>query len=287
MEYSNEEFSAKNFEKAGKYSELFERTKKADILPAEKKAWSLEEFKQNLNDVFREYGEIALAKNNGKIFTTLSGGLDSTLALAFLRKNFPANEIITFSLGGNKDHPDILHARLAAEKFGSSHNEFIPKADDIREAIAEYKEKFQENDSEKVVKTGDLDVYLLYKNISRFNPNVLIVHDGIDELMGGYWNHRKDISKEEKEKIFSHYWERLAPDHLELLTRTCDNLNIDLLFPYLDQKIINAVSDIPLEDRTSKEISKKPLREIARELGVPKEIIERPKRGQVGMLDIE
>lgn len=287
MEYSNEQFFAKKFEKAGKYSELFERVKKADILPAGKEEWSLEELKQNLNDIFREYGEIALAKNNGKIFTTLSGGLDSTLGLAFLRKNFPVNEIITFSMGGAKNHADILHARLAAEKFGSNHKEFIPKAEEIQKAIAEYKEKFQENDLEKVVKTGDVDVYLLYKYISEFHPNVLIVHDGIDELMGGYWNHRKDVSKEEKEKIYADYWKMLIPNNLEPLTRTSDNFNTDLLFPYLDQKIINMISRIPLEDRTSLEISKKPLREIARELGVPKEIIERSKRGQVGMLDTE
>lgn len=287
MEYLNEQFSAKNFEKTGKYNELFERVKKSDILPMEKEEWSLEELKQKLNNVFREYGEAALAKNNGKIFTTLSGGLDSTLGLAFLRKNFPKDEIITFSMGGNKDHLDLLHARLAAKKFGSNHKEFIPGADEIHRAIVEYREKFQENDSEKVVKTGDVDVYLLYKYISEFHPNVLIVHDGIDELMGGYWNHRKDVVKEEKEKIYAHHWERLVPDQLEWLARTCDNFNIDLLFPYLDQEIIKIISRIPLEDRTSMESSKKPLREIAQELGVPREIIERPKRGQVGMLDIK
>ncbi len=270
-----------------KYREFFERIKKADILPAEKREWSLEALKQNFDNVFREYGKIALIKNNGGIFTTLSGGLDSTLALAFLRKNFPTNEITTFSMGGNANHPDILHARLAAEKFGSNHNEFVPEKDEIQEALAEYKAKFQENNLEKATKTGDIDVYLLYKYISRFQPNVLMVHDGIDELMGGYWNHRKDVPKIEKERIFANYWKALVPNHLEPLIKTCNNFNIDLLFPYLDQKIIEAVSHIPLEDRTSIEISKKPLRDIAQELDVPKEIIERSKRGQVGMLDIE
>ena len=286
MEDLNKQPAVKSPEEAEKYGDLLKRVAEADILPTGEGEWSLEEFRQRLDNVFKEYGIAALARNNGKIFTTLSGGLDSTLSLAFLRKNFAEDEIVTFSMGGSVNHPDILYARLAAEKFGSSHNEFIPTADEIQEALAEYKERFQAG-LEEATKTGNADVYLLYKHISNFHPNTLLVHDGIDELMGGYWNHRKDVPEEERRKIFADYWKVLIPDHLKPLIGTSADFNIDLLFPYLDQRIIEVVSHIPLKDRTSVETSKKPLREIARELGVPKEIIERPKRGQVGMLDIK
>lgn len=289
-----EDLNVGNIKKAEKYEDFLKRIENADILPTGEGEWSAEELKQKFEDVFREYGAIALEKNGGKIFTTLSGGLDSTLALAFLRKNFSEAEIITFTMGGSEKHQDVLHARLAAEKFDSNHKEFIPTADEIQEALAEYKEKFQA-DLEEATRTGDFDVYLLYKYISGLNPNTLLVHDGIDELMGGYWNHRKEkaeedgrkITEEERRKIFEDYWKVLIPDHLNPLIRTSGNFNIDLLFPYLNPKIIEAVSRIPLDDRTSKEISKKPLREIAQELGVPKEILERSKRGQVGMLNVE
>jgi asparagine synthase (glutamine-hydrolysing) len=283
MKHPIEQFPAKNTEK---YREFFERIEKTNILPREKREWSREELKQTFNDVFQKYGEIALERNKGKFFMTLSGGLDSTLALALLRKNFPKDKIVTFAMGGSVKHPDILHARLAAEKFGSNHNEFIPTTEEVQEALEEYKNKFSENDLEKNTKTGDADVYLLYKYISRFHPDVLVAHDGIDELMGGYWNHRK-LTGKEKKQAFTDFWKVLVPDHLKPLTRTSDNFKIDLLFPYLDSEIIKAVSQIPLEDRTTVASSKKPLREIAQELGVPKEIIERQKRGQVGMLDIE
>jgi asparagine synthetase B (glutamine-hydrolysing) len=266
---------------------FFKRIEKANILPTEKSEWSLEELKQNFDDVFQKYGAIALEKNNGKIFTTLSGGLDSSLALAFLRKNFPKEEIITFSMGGSEKHPDILHARLAAEKFGSKHNEFIPTADEIQEALMEYKDKFKENNFEKITKTGDVDVYLLYKYISKFHPNIMLVHDGIDELMGGYWDHRDVNSETERKDAFTKFWQALVPDHLVPLIKTSDNFDIDLLFPYLDSKIIENISRIPLNDRTSKELSKIQERKIAQELGVPEGIINRQKRGQVGMLDRE
>lgn len=280
---------AENIEGEKKYVDLFNRIEEANILPTEGGEWSPEELKQRLYEVFREYGAKALAENDGKIFTTLSGGLDSTLALALLRKCFPDNEIITFSMGGNMVHPDILFARMAAEIFGSNHKEFIPEMDDnradIQEALVKYKEKFPEDDLRRATETGDVDVFLLYKYISEFHPNTLLVHDGIDELMGGYWDHRReDLSETERRGAFANFWKALIPNHLKPLIRTSNNFNIDLRFPYLDQRIIEAASRIPLENRTSKKISKMPLREIARELGVPEEILTRSKEGQRGML---
>jgi asparagine synthase (glutamine-hydrolysing) len=292
MKNFNEGLSANAPEGAEKYEDFLKRIEGTNILPTGEGEWSPEELRQTFEDVFKEYGLEALAKNNGKIFTTLSGGLDSSLALALLRKNFPNDEIVTFSMGGSTEHPDILHAHLAAQKFGSNHNEFIPTADETQEALAEYKEKFQA-DLNGATETGDFDVYLLYKYISRFHPDTLLVHDGIDELMGGYWNHRKEvaeeggekITEEERRKIFEGYWKDLIPKHLNPLIGTSSNFDINLLFPYLDPKIIEVASHIPLNDRTSVETSKKPTRKLAEELGVPKEILERQKRGQIGMLD--
>jgi len=266
---------------------LFERLERINILPAEKKEWSLDKLEQDLNGVFCDYGQLALEKNNGKIFLTLSGGLDSTLALAFLRNNFLEKEIVTFSMGGSVNHPDVLHARLAAKKFGSDHNEFIPTPEEIAQALEEYQKKTPEGDLKEVVKTGEVDMDLLYKYLSDFHPNVLLACDGIDELIGGYWDHRKITPKEEKEKIFADYWNQLVPHHLIPLIKRGSDFGISFLFPYLDQKVIQSISGIPLEDRTSKEVSKKPLREIAGRLGVPAEILTRAKRGQVGMLDKE
>lgn len=268
------------------YDQLFERIAKTDILPKTENEWSPDDLKQTMDQVFSKYGQAALEVNDGKIFTTLSGGLDSTLALALLRRNFPESEIITMTMGGTKDHPDIQHARLAAERFSTTHHEFIPSAIEIAEAIEEYRAKFPEIDLRTAVKTGDFDIYLLYKHISRLNPEVILVHDGIDELMGGYWDHRKDNLPNERAAIYTSFWDRLIPEHLLPLTTTSSEFNISLLFPYIDAQIIKTISDIPLNDRSTIAESKKPLRVLALELGVPQKILTRSKRGQVGMLDL-
>jgi asparagine synthetase B (glutamine-hydrolysing) len=270
-----------------KYDLLFARIAKTNILPPAESEWSSDDLEQDLNKVFFDYGQVALVANGDKIHTTLSGGLDSTLAVALLRKSFPDAEIHTYTMGGSENHPDVVHARLAATKFGTEHHEFIPTMDEMTNGLTEYAEKSPDSDLEVASKTGDSDVYLLYKYISQFGPKILLVHDGIDELMGGYWNHQQDVSPEEKAATYKGLWDKLIPDHLQPLTATSSQFDIGLLFPYLDSTIVSAAADIPLLDRSDATESKKPLRAIARKLGVPEEIITRPKQGQVGMLELQ
>jgi len=270
------------------YGDILERVKKISVVSEkENKDWPIEELQNRLEGIFKEVGEKALLENQGKIYTTLSGGLDSTLALAFLRKNFPNEKIITFTLGGDEKHPDIRFARLAAEKFAAENNQIIPTPNELNEALAEYKQIFPGRDLKEAVAAGNFDVYLLYKNIKRLNPKSIIVHDGIDELMGGYWDHRKESSVEERKKCFNEYWQKLIPEHLNPLIQTTQHFKIKLHFPYLEEKLIKFISEIPIEDRVVEGVGKKPLRDIAALMEVPKEIIDRPKRGQVGMTEIE
>jgi len=37
----------------------------------------------------------------------------------------------------------------------------------------------------------------------------VIAHDGIDELLGGYWNHRKLQEAKLKHEYFNYFWKRL------------------------------------------------------------------------------
>ncbi len=268
-----------------KYTDLFERVERSNIVPDEEKPLNLESLEECLDETFREYGEKSIRDNNGKILMSLSGGLDSTVFLSFARKNFPEAEIETFTLGGSENHPDIIHARLASEKFKTKHNEFIPTPEEIQEGLIDYNETFSKDSLEESVKMGDFDCFLLYnhiKHLSESHPKNLIACDGIDELMGGYWDHRKSDDLEIKRESFIKHWENVVPGHLKPLVRTADNFNINLLFPYLDDRVIKEISKISLNDRTFEKIGKKPLKAIAEKMGIPKEIIERPKEGFVG-----
>lgn len=292
MEDSEQKFASKTeservTSKPSEYEQLFERIAGTNILPSAETEWSLESLEQTLDQVFSDYGNAALEANGGKIHTTLSGGLDSTLAVAYLRKNFPDAEIHTFTMGGTEEHPDVVHARMAAEKFATVHHEYIPTTDEMAVALSEYDIIRPEADLQTAGETGNTDVYILYKYISQFKPKVLLAHDGIDELTGGYWPHRKHCTPEERATTYKRFWDELIPNHLIPLTTTSENFGVELMFPYIDERVVKTISKIPLLDRSSKEESKKPLRAMAERLGVPQEILTRSKRGQVGMLDLE
>jgi len=284
---SLEEKKSPEFGNKTGYDEIFETVKTIDVVSQENKSWSLDELEVLLDDSFKKAGQKALKDNKGVIYTTLSGGLDSTLSLVFLRKNFENAKIVTFTMGGDEEHPDIKYGHLAAKTFKTEHHEFIPTPNEIHAGLEDFKRDRPSEDLEKAVFVGDFDGYLLYKYISSFRPKTVIVHDGIDEQMGGYWAHRKKMSKTERKEQFRILWKELKFEQLDQLIKTSQEFGIHLLFPYLDEELVGFIAKIPVGGRVKGEIGKIPLRKIAARLEVPQEIIDRPKRGAIGMLEIE
>ena len=284
---SLEEKKSPEFGNKTGYDEIFETVKTIDVVSQENKSWSLDELEVLLDDSFKKAGQKALKDNKGVIYTTLSGGLDSTLSLVFLRKNFENAKIVTFTMGGDEKHPDIKYGHLAAKTFKTEHHEFIPTPNEIHAGLEDFKRDRPSEDLEKAVFVGDFDGYLLYKYISSFRPKTVIVHDGIDEQMGGYWAHRKKMSKTERKEQFRILWKELKFEQLDQLIKTSQEFGIHLLFPYLDEELVGFIAKIPVGGRVKGEIGKIPLRKIAARLEVPQEIIDRPKRGAIGMLEIE
>ena len=286
---NTEEKVSQEFGKITEYDNIFKTIKTIDTISnKENEKWSINDLENLLLSSFKKAGQKALADNKGVIYTTLSGGLDSTLSLALLRKSLGwEKKIVTFTMGGDEDHPDIKFARRVARKFKTEHHEFLPSPNKIHVGLEDYKTERSREDLEKAVLEGSFDVYLLYEYISSFRPKTVIVHDGIDEQMGGYWAHRKKMSKTERKEQFRILWKELKFEQLDQLIKTSQEFGIHLLFPYLDEELVGFIAKIPVGGRVKGEIGKIPLRKIAARLEVPQEIIDRPKRGAIGMLEIE
>lgn len=235
---------------------------------------------KNLRIAMGECGKLCEKQNDGRIFMTLSGGIDSSLCLALTRDELGQQaRIHTFTIGLRADHPDIVHARMVAKAFNTIHHEYIPEAMDIAEAIQAKEDNPELFIADGGIKMGGLGVFLLYQYISKMAPSFAVIcHDGIDELLGGYWAHRQTQTKQAQAKNFQKFWGELQDKHLIPLTRKATYFDLAPIFPYLQKRVVSYITAIPLEERTSKAESKMPLRRIAAKY-LPPEIITRRKLG--------
>jgi len=243
--------------------------------------WNEDKLERILNIAIKTCAERCVSYNkDGWIFTTLSGGLDSSLCLAIMRQLFPNKVICTYTIGGNQQHPDIQFARIASKLFNAHHIEIIPTG--VEEPA--WKCAFQSAFPEIAEPTGgDVAVFSIYRTMALNGANAVIAHDGIDELIGGYWPHR-GTDGPHQEDAFRDFWKRLVPEHLEPLQRDADYFGIKLFLPYLQLPLVKYIAGIPVCERTSRTESKIPLRNIARKY-LPSEIIERKKIGFCSGLD--
>ena len=184
-------------------------------------------------------------------------------------------DIYTFTIGQTENHPDIQHAKMVTKSFSVNHFILIPDKHRTERA----KERLKNELSSLGEDIGTLGVFMLYEFLKEYNVKMVIAHDGIDELMGGYWIHRQDAPNEEKmEAAFRNLWGQLKEKHLIPLETIAQYFGIRVIFPYLQKDVVECISRIPVLERTGHEVSKIPLRRLA-EKYLPREIIERPKIG--------
>ena len=246
------------------------------IVPSVK--WSFQALERVLTRSIRRCAQFALERD-GAIATTLSGGLDSSFCLAKIREIYGEEVMIfTFTVGGSASHPDIRHARIISRIFKTIHVEIIP----IQEQLTETETILKKN--RLSVSPGDIAVFLVYQWMASYNFRTAVVHDGIDELFGGYWDHQKAQIMKEKKEAFVDRWARLSKEHLLPLEASAEHFGIHVALPYLQKEVVRYISRIPLNNRTSREESKIPLRNIARKY-LPIGVIERQKLGFCSALD--
>lgn len=71
----------------------------------------------------------------GRIGVSLSGGVDSALIAALLRKRVPGARLCTFTVGHGESDPDIAGARQTSSVLGTCHHEIIVRPKDLIELL--------------------------------------------------------------------------------------------------------------------------------------------------------
>jgi asparagine synthetase B (glutamine-hydrolysing) len=249
------------------------------IIGKENPKWNLDKLFELLQSSIKKVGEYCRRHNNGDIHITFSGGLDSSFCLAMLCQLFPDAIIFTHTIAGGPENPDLKFALQTSRMFPNARSvSIIPDSWSIGRALKTLEDANKFGDDP--VTQADPLVLILYEHIRYIfepHPSSVIVHDGIDELLGGYWEHRANGASAE---AFRKFWNELMPRHLIPLWCKAQHSHIFPLFAYIDDDLVEYISRIPIRDRTSHTESKIPLRRLAmKHFPVLKEVIERPKRG--------
>ncbi|AEG18047.1 asparagine synthase (glutamine-hydrolyzing) [Methanobacterium paludis] len=217
-------------------------------------------------------------KGLSKVGIIFSGGVDSTI-LAKIALDLGV-ETSLYSVG-HKDSVDIKFARRAAHDMGLPLMVRTVDVDDVRKYTKLVLNAIEEFN---IMKLGvGMPSYIASEMGHHDGLKVMLSGQGADELFAGYHRYLK-FYEEKGEKtqedlkldIFNLYHVNLQRDDSVTMANS-----IELRVPFLDMNIINLAMDIPMKYKINNyndNLRKCILREVAAELGVPDEIVKRPKK---------
>ena len=236
-----------------------------------------EHFKRILKDLIQKSVQKRI-RGLDKVGILFSGGVDSTL-LAVICKNLGVQTDL-YAVG-TEDSPDLIFARKVARDMDLPLYIQMVDEDIVREYTPMVLNAIEEWNVMKlgVGMTGYLAARMAHKNRER----VMLSGQGADELFGGYHRyldlyHQKGEGAQEDLKGDV---ENLYHVNLERDDKVCMASSVELRVPYLDLQIIDMAMDIPMTYKISDpsdKMRKCILREVASQLGVPQEIVKRPKK---------
>jgi asparagine synthase (glutamine-hydrolysing) len=197
----------------------------------------------------------------------LSGGVDSCL-LATILKKFTDNFVCyTVGIKGSKD---VAAAKLAAEKLKLNwvHKEFTEE--EVEEPLSKAAKILKNNDCVAIGVASVVVAATELADVKTFFGGL-----GSEEIFAGYQRH------EHASDVNDECWRGLKAMWKRDLVRDAtvgQALGITVKVPFLDDELIKAAMGIPGNRKITDEHRKVILREIAEELGLPKELAWRPKQ---------
>lgn len=208
----------------------------------------------------------------GKTAIAFSGGLDSAI-IAELAAQYCKPTLFVAGLAQSHDPYNAIKAAkamdLPLERVTITEAE-LPKLVELATAATEKTEYLQTQIA--------VAFYALFRRIKTRGYPLVLAGQGADELFGGYARYQKfardGILEQELEKDFR----ELAEKNLERDYLVASANGLDLRVPYLDREVVKFARSLPAGLKANETERKIVLKEVARKLGLPKEICEAPKK---------
>ena len=222
-----------------------------------------------------------------------SGGVDSTILAVLLKEiaqkrnsqNLLPLNIQLYSVGVENSQ-DIKFSKEIVEDLNLPLKTIIIDEQTVKESI---KPVLTAIEDDNIMKLGvGMTIYLAAKAMNEDNIKVALSGQGADELFGGYNRYLKHF---EENSLFDAYFELDEEIYHDIANMHHVNLErddavsmangVELRVPFLDKDIISLALDIPARYKIKDNddlLRKHILRDVAKSIGVPDYIADRPKK---------
>lgn len=203
-----------------------------------------------------------------RVSVLYSGGLDSSL-VAWGARPCQEIELVTVGVEGSFD---LIAAERGARLLGLPWTRRAVDRSDAERFMR--REKTALDAASEASRPVLLGLGLALE--SARHPRVLC-GQGADELFLGY-AHFNGLTSSEADGQRRRDLERLLTEDWPLSVALATRCGKDLRSPFLDAEFLTGVRELPIDQVSSGTARKSMLREIARWLGLPPELVERPKK---------
>jgi asparagine synthase (glutamine-hydrolysing) len=213
----------------------------------------------------------------------LSGGLDSTMIGKILKTREKRVKLdCFFACVVDAEHKlpepkDLISARSAAKEMGCELMVRRATVPELEHALPEIISLIESTDPVRVSVAAT--IYFGTKEMHHHEIKVVFSGLGADELFAGYdrFKNSNDINADCQSYLIKMYENDLYYEDI-----VCMKNNLELRVPFLDEKVVATAMALNPKCKLIKSktglVNKKILRDIALELGLSKEVAQRPKK---------